>query len=252
MDPRGERREATAVGPLRTLWHRVVGEPVGLSRGASRALVASQIGARLRARERVTDREFDALFPPKVRAMSAVHWTPVRVAALSAELLARTGGARFLDVGSGAGKLCAVASLTTGAAFVGVEQYAALVECARETAGLLGATGASFVHGRFRDLDPADYDGFYFFNPFEENDWKKPAYLDPDVPVVRGSFAEGVEEARCFLAAARPGTRVVTFNGMGGPFPPGYRLEQREKHGCTVDLWCKDARPWAGASGVGT
>jgi len=59
--------------------------------------------ARLRAGELVDDAAFDELFPPWARALSRVHFTPVRAAVRAAAWLAARPGARVLDVGAGAG-----------------------------------------------------------------------------------------------------------------------------------------------------
>lgn len=229
---------------LTSLWRMLLGELDGPRAGVARAALASRVSESLRAGEAVTDDEFDSIFPEKIRAMSRVHWTPVRVALRCAQLLARKPGSRVLDVGSGVGKLCTIGALTTRGVFTGVEQYGDLVECARDAATLLGASTASFRQGFFSALDPADYDAFYFFNPFEENGWSRPAHLPRAEPLVRGTFEGGVLEAQQLLAAARPGTRVVTYNGMGGALPAGYSLEQRDRMGCVIELWVKDARVW--------
>ena len=227
--------------PLQSLWHALVGNPAGAPE--RRAALARRIRDRFGLGTPVSDAMFDDLFPWRIRLMSRVHWSPVRVAVRCAQLLAPWPGCRVLDIGSGVGKFCTIGALTTRGDFTGIEQYVQLVECAREVAGLLGASRAAFAHGLFSSLDPADYGSFYFYNPFEENDWPLPVHQPRAASFVRGTFEGGVMEARAFLRAAKPGARVVTYNGMGGELPSGYELAARDKLGCTVELY--GSRPHA-------
>ena len=63
----------------------------------------------------VEDEKFDLIYPPQIRELSSLHWTPVAVAAEAAKLLVTAPGTRVLDIGCGPGKFCLVgASLTDG------------------------------------------------------------------------------------------------------------------------------------------
>lgn len=154
-------------------------------------------------------------------------------------MLAHTPGARVLDMGSGAGKFCCVGAVTTLAEFHGVEQRAKLVHYAREVAGLLGAERATFTQGPFDSLSPLDYDAFYLFNPFEENEDRSLAAADRRTEPGDDWVADDIRGAQAFLAAARVGARVVTYNGMGGPLPASYELLEREQLRCVLELWIK-------------
>ncbi|MGH2897879.1 MAG: SAM-dependent methyltransferase, partial [Solirubrobacteraceae bacterium] len=92
----------------------------------------------LEHRREVSDAELDHVFPDDLRERSVQHWTPVEIAVRAAELLAPGPDARVLDVGSGAGKLCIVGALVTGATWWGVEQDATLVAAANHAAWELG------------------------------------------------------------------------------------------------------------------
>ena len=198
-----------------------------------------RIGAMLRAKLEPTNNEFDELYPFPIRTISTTFWTPVDIALRAAKRLVNRSGCRVLDIGSGAGKFCNIGALATEGAFFGIEQREQLVECARDTASLLGSA-ATFTHGVFGNLNPLDYDAFYLFNPFGENTFSSMEQIDTTVELTRERFASDVRLAQEFLGAAKPGARVVTYNGMGGKLPHCYTLVQREDFGCGIDLWVKD------------
>src|SRR6185436_5526506 len=93
----------------------------------------------LRSGARPSDAVFDRIYPPWVRELSAMHWTPLEVAREAAPLLAVRPHLRILDAGSGAGKMCIVGGLTTTARWTGIERRAALCAAARRAALATGA-----------------------------------------------------------------------------------------------------------------
>jgi Methyltransferase domain len=187
--------------------------------------------AKLRASEIVSDGAWDRVYPWQHAEESPVCWTPVAVARRAAELLTETVTKPVLDVGSGVGKFCVVAALTTPGVFVGVECHRDLVEVARSTARRAGATHASFVCGRMEDVDWADFGGFYFFNPLEV-DWLASS---GEQARQRQRMVSWIEQRLALMAA---GTRVVTYHGFGGTMPGGYRLVRREPIGSdAIECW---------------
>lgn len=203
-----------------------------------RAELGQHVAATLRVGGVLRDSTFDELFPIPIRGMSRVFWTPVAVARRAAELLVNGPRCRVLDVGSGAGKFCVVAGLSTPSQIFGVEQDETLVACACDVAAIVGAKNVSFLHCPFHLLNPQEYDAFYFFNPFEENNFWSPSPSDSAAP---DRFAQDVRNAQQFLRAARLGARVVTYNGMGGRMPSGYKLAERDGAECGLELWVKVA-----------
>lgn len=180
---------------------------------------------RLRRGLPVDDACFDQSFPAWLRHLSNVHWTPVAVAAHAARFLVREPGARVLDVGAGAGKLCLVGALVTAGSFHGVEQRAALVEAAQATARLLHEPRACFVHGDALAVAWSGFDAVYLYNPFAD----RPDALDASVRAVQER-----------LEAARPGTRVATYHGFGGAMPPAYRRDfAGEGKLAGLELWTR-------------
>ncbi|MGZ5537478.1 MAG: class I SAM-dependent methyltransferase, partial [Chthoniobacterales bacterium] len=117
----------------------------------------------------IEDEKFDRIFPPRLRKLSSLFWTPVAVAAEAAKLLVGKPQTRVLDIGCGPGKFCLVGASLTDSHFTGVEQRAELVAAARKGATALAVPNVEFLHANLLDIDFANYDAFYLFNPFEEN-----------------------------------------------------------------------------------
>jgi SAM-dependent methyltransferase len=177
---------------------------------------AVTLAARLRRRAAVADDEFDRLYPPEVQYISDIQWTPVDVAQ---RVAAWVGAGRVLDVGSGVGKLCLVASLAGDGDYTGVEQDPARHAIAAHAGARLGS-GARFLCGDALDLDWSAYDCFYFYNPFQR--------LLLASPAAGQVCLDGVVAK---LAAQPPGARVVLFHGLGADLPGGYVRERHERCG---------------------
>lgn len=196
----------------------------------------------LRRGELVVDRVFDQVFPPKIRRLSPVHWTPVEVAVRVASLLAVKPEARILDVGSGAGKFCLVAAACKPAARLrGIERRAHLVEIAEASALELGVA-VEFSCGTIAEVDPSTVDGVYLFNPFAENLSPREDHIDDTIELGEERFWHDTLAVEDFLRRARVGTRVVTYCGWGGAIPTGYDLVLRESCAGTLELWEKGQR----------
>jgi len=190
---------------------------------------------------RIPDDRFDRAFPPRWRACSARHWTPVEVAVCAALWFAESGARRILDVGSGVGKMCIIGALATDLEFVGVEHRASLVEAAREAAELFSVGDrASFAHASVDGFDASGFDAFYFYNPFGENLHVPSESLDSSVELGHERYMRDVRHAKEMLRDAPVGTRVVTYHGFGGRVPKGYFLDRAERIGTdALRLWVK-------------
>lgn len=198
--------------------------------------------ARLRAGKKVSDKEFDAVYGERERAISFRHWTPVTVACQAARWLTGMGATRILDVGAGVGKFCLVGALTTAAHFSGVERRANLVEIARSAAARFGVERTTFAHANIVTFDSDPFDGFYIYNPFQEHLDFDPVPIDHDVELSRDLFATYVASTTAKLIRAPVGTAVVTFNGLGGPIPSQYRRVRTDRlFDAELALWIKQA-----------
>jgi SAM-dependent methyltransferase len=193
----------------------------------------------LRSRKGLADPVFDRIYPAQQRFRSWLHWTPLEVAVRASALLAARQAIRVLDVGSGVGKVCLVGALTTPATWIGIERDADMVTAARTAAIKLRVQRrAVFASGDVTRIDWSGFDAFYLFNPFGE-------YLlhgSDDAIARREAYVSSVELTQQRLAAAVPGTRVLTYHGFGGDMPPGYELIHREPaHGDELVLWIRRA-----------
>lgn len=195
----------------------------------------------LRQQISIDDARFDQLFPAELRDLSTLHWTPVEIAVRAAEMLSTHEHARILDVGSGIGKACLVATLCSTSSWWGVERDPALVAAANRAAKFLGVEDrARFIHGDAADLDWNAFDGFYFYNPFSSL-----LLNEHTSPFVRyGIILNNVRRTETRLASVRAGTRVVTYHGFGGDMPAGYEVVRREPAG-TDELILWSRRPAA-------
>jgi SAM-dependent methyltransferase len=178
---------------------------------------------RLRDGAAVEDEDFDDIFPDWARALSRIHFTPMRAALRATAWLAARAGARVLDVGSGAGKLCLVGALTTRGAFTGVELRPRLAALATEVARRCEIDRCVFVAGDALALDWRGYDGIYIYNPFAELLAERPS-IDDALPRTAERFHAQVAGVEARLDAMPAGTRLVTYHGFGGQMPPGWNV----------------------------
>lgn len=193
----------------------------------------------LRAGRQVTDFRFDQIFPPRIRELSPIHWTPVDVAARVAKLLVRSEKTRVLDVGSGCGKLCLVGAASTPGYFIGIEQRPHFVEVARDAAKELSLERATFIPGNMTDQDWGLFDAFYLFNPFYEH-LVESIQMDDTISFAEQMHADYVETVRAKLQSLRPGARVATYHGFGGEIPMGFQLLRKEPAATGfIELWLK-------------
>ena len=172
----------------------------------------------------VEDERFDQIYPARIRRLSALHWTPVRVAVEAARLLVTAPGTRVLDIGCGPAKFCLVAASLTDGFFTGIEQRAELVAAARSAALRLQLEDIEIIHGNVLDLPFSNYDAFYLYNPFEEN-MARGHKIDGSVPLSPLLFKRYNRHVVEQLGAMPMSTRVVTYAGYADEIPACYDCE---------------------------
>jgi predicted RNA methylase len=187
-----------------------------------------------------SDEDFDLIYPERIRRLSALHWTPVSVAARAAAILAQAGATRILDVGSGVGKFCLVGAMVTSARFVGVERRQHLVDIAGTASAKLGISRAAFVHASIDQFRFESFDGVYLYNPFFEQISRYLPQVDRSVEHSAKLYRFFADTVTTELATLAPGAAVVTYHGFGGEMPSSYRLAGNEPAGNDLlDLWIK-------------
>ncbi len=184
----------------------------------------------------IEDEKFDQIYPPEIRQLSSIFWTPVAVAAEAARLLVAESGTRVLDVGSGAGKFCLIAARLTDGRFTGVEQRPELVAAAHTAMNVLNVPGIEFLQANIVDIAFSDFDAFYIFNPFEEN--MHGHKIDSTIPLSPSLFQRYTAYVSDALGARPLGTRVVTYMGYAEDIPACYECEQTF-FGDDLKLWVK-------------
>jgi SAM-dependent methyltransferase len=201
---------------------------------------ANMVAAALKSGYLVGDQTFDRVYPSELRFLSRQHWTPVSVAARAARLLVEAGATRILDAGCGPGKFCITGALTTDATFTGIEQRQRLVQIACAVGFRLGANKARFIHANILGYAFDRFDGFYFYNPFQECAESGLVRIDDTVALSPPQFHRSVLATARKLARLPVGVAVATYHGFGGVMPQNYSCMHREKAGTDrLDLWIK-------------
>jgi hypothetical protein len=185
----------------------------------------------------VPDKEFDSIYPERIRKLSKRHWTSVSVAKLVSEFLVERPDTRVLDIGSGVGKFCMVGATYTRAHFVGVEQRADLVEISNKLTESYDIQNVKFIHSNITSIQLRNYDAFYFFNSFHEN---IAAYGQIDDSVngdvrLYDLYSIFIYEQFSSLPV---GTRVVTYHSGSEIIPGTFRLIYSLKKGL-LNFWQK-------------
>lgn len=190
-------------------------------------------------RELIDDDAFDALLSVEVRRRATSYWSRVDVAQRAARWFSEVGARRVLDVGAGVGKFCIIASLATRQRVWGLERRGRLVEEGRQLSAKLGAD-VVLHHGTLKDVDPAGFDGLYFFNPFGEYVAEQHERFDEDAPSSVHEYVHDARTVELWLRKLPVGTTMITYNGLGGRIPLSWELQRKEElHGDPLRLWMK-------------
>jgi hypothetical protein len=187
-----------------------------------------------RRERRRDDATFDRFLPFEYRLASRYFWSPLQAIACAAKWLDELRIDTVVDIGSGVGKFCIGAALASRSSFIGIEHRRELVNVARGVARVfdLGAR-VRFVEGTFGEVTVPTASCYYFFNPFGESAFRPVDRLDDEVEVSQARSLRDIYLAEQLLAAAPPGTFVMTYNGFGGTLPDSYELVRSES-----DLRC--------------
>ncbi len=171
----------------------------------------------------VKDTEFDSIYPASLRKMSKRHFTEVDVAIKASQLLVTKPKQRVLDIGSGVGKFCFVASSSSEALYTGVDYRKHFVELCKDITVKYGFRNVNFIHADIMHIDFSKYDSFYFFNSFQEHT-DRTAKLDDTIEVNLEKFHTYTEYLKNEFDKLPDGTRIVTYHVYPNQIPSSYRL----------------------------
>lgn len=178
------------------------------------------------------DVAFDKLLPLGARAKSGIHWSPLSVARSAASRFAASGARRVLDVGCGPGKFCIGAAFTRPELQLhGVDRSADLVRIATDLTERLALVNVTFTVGDAFELPWSAFDGFYFFNPFDQNSFGSCRSLNDRSEASEVELGSELLLVAQLLSTARVGATIVTYHGLGGPIPSSYDLVSEEPCG---------------------
>jgi predicted RNA methylase len=193
----------------------------------------------------MSDAAFDQFLPPELRHVSDDYWTPLPVVRRVAAWLRAERIGTLVDIGSGAGKFCVTTALLAPCRVIGLEQRPSLVASAEALASLFEVDDrVRFVTGAFGDVPTPLGDAYYLFNPFGEYAFSPLQDADDAVTFSEQGYTRDVDATTRFLARARPGTVVITYNGFGADPPPSYE-QTRVDLGFrgALRLWKKRRQP---------
>ncbi len=191
----------------------------------------------IRLNIKVEDDQFNKIYPPHIRKIANVHWTPVEIAKQASQYLVDTPGRRVLDIGSGVGKFCVVGSLFTKGIFTGIEQRENLVKLSNAILKLHKLPNVNYIHSNITDVSFLNYDSFYFFNPFQEN-------IDQEVSIdhkidLQIPYYDLYTKYVCQqLDKAPKGARLVTYCSNWSEIPESFDLEHTDHKG-RLNFWKK-------------
>jgi len=178
-----------------------------------------------------SDSKFNKLYPPYIQKVARKHFTPLGVAQMAAEFLAKDEAVNILDIGSGAGKFCAAAAYYTPKAYYfGVELRENLIENAEMVKKKLELKNVTFIKGNFTEVDFTQFNHFYFYNSFYEN-IVDIGRIDDALPFSKEQYNTYNAEFFKHLEPMPAGTRLVTFHVAKTELPPSFKVTREEVEG---------------------
>lgn len=171
---------------------------------------------------------FDSILPPYYKSRSTIHWTPIETTKRIAEYLSdlNDDNTKFLDVGSGCGKLCIILTYLTKFHIHGIEQRKDLFTVAQK---IKYANKLERVHFEninmmdFKNWD--DFDVLYFFNPFQEHITDIDLmHIDDNLDFDKKYYSQYTSEVFRRLSWAKKGMKMISYHGFGGRMPDSWKL----------------------------
>lgn len=185
----------------------------------------------------MSDEKFDSIYPQNLRHLSQRHFSSIKISTIAAKLLVNGSSIKILDIGSGVGKFCLIASQIVDAQFFGIEHRLNFHELASNIAFENNLKNVKFMQGDFASLDFSEYDGFYFYNSFEEY-INKTCIIDNTFEKSKLAHAHFHNKLKEKLQTAKSGARLVTYYTDSEQIPDSFKLHFTCEDGL-VKLWIK-------------
>lgn len=186
------------------------------------------------------DRIFDWILPTSIKDASKKHWTSIKaIKEIALFLEDCSENSKFLDIGSGCGKVCILLSLLSKMQFYGIEQREELFQVADAIKQRHELTNVHFMLGNMMSLDWSQYDIYYLYNPFQEHITNvKGMRIDENIIFGSQLHAKYTTEVYQQLTAAKPGKKLITYHGYGGVMPDTWRMTRKKPVGTgLLCLW---------------
>lgn len=184
------------------------------------------------------DTVFDGIYHPSFRVPSHVHWTPIHIASTVVDWLKVNEQSRVLDIGSGVGKFCAVASKCSKGKFVGIEKRKNLYTEAERISAEFELSNVEYIHADITEIDFQDYTAFYYYNPFCEQ-IATAGWIDHTLTFSEENYYDYQDYVLKQFDQLKVGTRIVTYCSEDFIFSPHFRL-QNMLHDGQLQLWVKE------------
>lgn len=200
----------------------------------------------LRTDRYIDDKEFDLIFPPRIKTLSERHWTPIIVAKIASTFLCHQAGLRILDIGSGVGKFCLVgATLQPTCTFFGLDIREYFIKIANKLKKKHAILNAVFECRDMMETDISTYDGIYFYNSFQEK-IDDTSVMDDTSSISHEMYNTYSQHLYQKFLEMPVGTRLVTYHTSEFFVPENYKMVEHHLMGkvkCYVKTKSKKASP---------
>jgi len=200
----------------------------------------------LRTERYIVDKEFDQVFPPRIKTLSERHWTPIIVAKIASTFLCHQAGLRVLDIGSGVGKFCLVgATLQPSCTFYGLDIRDYFIKIANKLKKKHAVSNAIFECQNLLETDISTYDGIYFYNSFQEK-IDDTSMMDDESSVSHEIYNTYTQHLYQKFLDMPVGTRLVTYHTAEFCVPENYKMVENHLMGkvrCYIKTKSKKASP---------
>lgn len=171
------------------------------------------------------DSSFDKIFQEKYTKISKIHWTPIEIAKIATEWLAKSEDTKILDIGSGVGKFCIVGSMVSDAHFFGIEKRRNLVNETNRLKNKYNLKKINIINENVLNINFKDYDAFYYFNPFCEQ-IATYGLIDDTLNPSNDKYVTYENHVFNQLDKLKVGARLVTYYSANFYPPPSFKIKE--------------------------